>query len=65
MDAQSFIAYADKWRRGARDPALIEFLDHAIKLAQAGSSPAGKFDRVTYQRELMRKRRAAARTKSA
>ncbi len=61
MDGQTFIAYADRLKRQARDPEFIKFLDHAVSLAQKQAPTHGKFDRATYQRELMRKRRAAAR----
>lgn len=61
MDGQTFIAYADRLKRSARDSDLIEFLDHAISLAQKHAPTHGKFDRTKYQRELMRARRAAAR----
>lgn len=63
MDNGEFVAYADRLRRSSRDMAMIKFLDHAIKLAQDASKAAVKFDRNSYQRNLMRKRRAADRTR--
>jgi len=57
MDGQTFIAYADRLKRQARDPDLIRFLDHAIGLAQKQAPKHGKFDRSSYQREYMREYR--------
>lgn len=65
MDGPTFIAYADRLRRQARDPDLIRFIDHAVGLVRKYAAKNGKFDRNAYQRDLMRKRRAAAKDAKA
>ncbi len=67
MDRAPFIAFADRLRRGTRDRQLVEFLDHAISLAQKAPEKDTSFDRNAYHRGYMklymRKRRAADKAK--